>query len=321
MNFARFGFAAILLHLCGAFSSHTEAADERFPLFKLLTEENPPRILCYTPSQLDPRNPANQVNLKTSSIRADLEAIRPAFDGLVLYGYHEACTPRIMAIAKDLKFRCVILGIWDPKSADEVLGVGRMAKDFRQDYATAVIVGNEGITFNRYEAEDLQIAAGLLRKHIEGIVPMTTSEPLVGYKHDFIRDFGDFACPNIHPFFDRPNDDVAAAATWTRDEALKLAKQMNKPVILKETGFPHAGRPTDSVENQAAFWSAYTKPGLLAGEKDSPAWVYFGVGFEAFDLPWKAEASGLPVEKSWGLMSPDRKPYPAFDLWKKLGGK
>src|ERR1700682_6344876 len=67
-----------------------------------------PVLGTYTPSQLDPRQEANQRKLATSSIRADLEVLRPGFDGLVLYGYHEACTPRILAVARSLKFRAVL---------------------------------------------------------------------------------------------------------------------------------------------------------------------------------------------------------------------
>src|SRR5205823_3608063 len=76
--------------------------DRRNPLFAALTAADAPTLVTYTPSQLDPRQDVNQRKLATSSIRSDLEALRPAFDGLVLYGYHEACTPRILAVAKDL---------------------------------------------------------------------------------------------------------------------------------------------------------------------------------------------------------------------------
>ena len=84
--------------------------DKRFPLFAYFTGSPSPTLMTYTPSQLDPRQEANQRKLATSSIRADLAALRPTFDGLILYGYHEACTPRILAVARDLKFRAVILG-------------------------------------------------------------------------------------------------------------------------------------------------------------------------------------------------------------------
>ena len=38
--------------------------------------------------------------------------------------------------------------------------------------------------------------------------------------------------------------------------------------------------------------------------------------FEAFDLPWKAVESKLVIEKSWGLLSEKREPYPAFAVWR-----
>jgi exo-beta-1,3-glucanase (GH17 family) len=89
------------------------------------------------------------------------------------------------------------------------------------------------------------------------------------------------------------------------------------PVILKETGFPHAGKDLYSAQSQADFWSAYLKPGRLtpaAGNDHN--WIFHGVAFEAFDLPWKSEESKLEIEKSWGLMSAGRQPYPAFEVWR-----
>lgn len=312
---------ALLIGLALVSAARAEGEmDRRFPLFASLTSPPTPRLVAYTPSQLDPRNEANQRRLLTSSIRADLKALRPAFDGLVLYGYHEACTPRILAVAKDLDYRVVLLAIWDVKSAREIDGVAALCKDHEGDFKLGVLVGNEGITFKRYEADDLKFAAARLRRRLPKTVPIGTSEPLVGYKHDFIREFGDFLAPNIHPFFDRPKMSAAEGAGWAREEAAALAKKTGKPVILKETGLPHAGRADCTPAAQKAFWEAYTKPGLLARPKDAKgAWVYYGVGFEAFDLPWKAEESKLAVEKSWGLLSPKREAYPALAVWKALG--
>ena len=142
-------------------------------------------MMTYTPSELDPRQEANQRKLATSSIRADLAVLRPAFDGLVLYGYHEACTPRILAVAKDLKFRAVILAIWDPKSAAEVDGVAELVRQHEKDFALGVLVGNEGITFKRYEIEDLTIAGNRLRA-LPSSIPISTSETPVGYKFDAV---------------------------------------------------------------------------------------------------------------------------------------
>lgn len=303
------------------FSAHAQAdeVDERFPLFKYLTGQPTPAMMAYTPSQLDPRQEVNQRLLATSSIRADLETIRPVFDGLVLYGYHEACTPRILAVAKDLKFRAVILAIWDPKSVAEIDGVASLTAFHEKDFALGVLVGNEGITFKRYELEDLKIAASRLRHHLPPKIPISTSEPLVGYGTESVREFGDFLMPNIHPVFDRPQLGPAEAAQWAREQALALIKQTKRPVVLKETGFPHAGKDEYTPKNQEAFWSAYLKPGVLTRTKETPhSWAFHGVAFEAFDLPWKAVESKLAIEKSWGLYSERREPYPAVEPWKRL---
>ncbi len=276
-------------------------------------------MVGYTPSRLDPRNPANQGALKTSEIRADLEVLRPYFDGLVLYGYHEANTPRLVAVARELEFRAVLVGIWDPKSAAEVDGAAALVEQFGDELAMGVIVGNEGLTFGRYEEEDVRIAGERLRWRLGEAAALTTSEPLVGYEREFVMEFGDFLSPNIHPVFDRPALGADEAAAWVRGEAVRLSRESGKPVVVKETGFPHAGRndgtPEYSPELQRAFWAAHLSEGRVI-EADGGAWVFVGVGFEAFDLPWKAEASGLPIEKSWGLFGQDRKGHPAVEVFK-----
>jgi exo-beta-1,3-glucanase (GH17 family) len=73
-------------------------------------------------------------------------------------------------------------------------------------------------------------------------------------------------------------------------------------------------------EMQKQFWAAYLKPGRVA-KTDGGAWVCHGVGFEAFDLPWKAAESKLEIEGSWGLLDVKRRPHPAFGVWKEAAGK
>jgi exo-beta-1,3-glucanase (GH17 family) len=141
----------------------------------------------------------------------------------------------------------------------------------------------------------------------------------VGYKRPFVRQYGDFLAPNIHPVFDRPKLGPEEAAAWTREQAAALAKQAKVPILLKETGFPHAGKPAYTPATQKEYWAAYVKPGLLLRPTPGQGvWVYYGVAFEAFDLPWKSQESKLEIEKSWGLLSPKRTPYPAFDVWRRL---
>lgn len=308
-------FSALLALACAALL-WAEEADRRFPFFEYLTAEPSPKMVCYFPSELDPRTEANNRALATNSLRKDLEALRPYFDGLVLYGYHEASTPRILALAQDLKFRAVLLGIWDPKSAGETDGVATLVALHAADFALAVCIGNEGVTHGRYEPEDIVIAAARLRSRLARTVPLTTSEPLVGYRQKFARDFGDFLAPNIHPVFDRPQLDAVAAAAWAREQAARLARQSGKPVLLKETGFPHGGKEPHTPETQREFWRAYLEAGILARLDAPTLWSYYGVAFEAFDLPWKTAETGLAVEKHWGLFNIQRQPYPALEAWR-----
>lgn len=295
-----------------------DPADKRFPLFAYLTASPAPSMIAYIPAELDPRQDVNNRRLPTSSIKADLAALRPAFDGLVLYGYHEAATPRILAVAKELNYKAVVLGVWDIKSAAELDGVAALAKLHESDFALGVIVGNEGVTFKRYEAADLPIAANRLKASLPKSVAVATSEPLFQYKEAFARDFGDFLAPNIHPVFDRKELAAPEAAAWAREEAAKLAEVAKKPVLLKETGFPHAGKGY-TRDTQKDFWAAYLKPGKVA--KAGGQWVYHGVAFEAFDLPWKAAESKQEIEGAWGMMSPKRVPHPAFEVWMASAGK
>jgi exo-beta-1,3-glucanase (GH17 family) len=315
-------FVALFIGVSVSFPATThaeQAKDDRFPLFAYLTGQPAPTLMLYTPSQLDPRQEVNQRKLATSSIRADLEALRPAFDGLILYGYNESCTPRILAVAKELKYHAIILAVYDPKSAAEVDGVAELTRLFKDDFIFGVLIGNEGLTFKRYEIDDLKIAADRMEAKIADTIPIGTSEPLGAYDGAFPREFGQFLAPNIHPVFDRPQFGPAEAAAWAREQAARLAKQTKKPVLLKETGFPHDGKAGFTLAAQKEFWTAYTKPGLLVRQADAPKeWVFYGTAFEAFDLPWKAEESKIPFEKSWGLFSSDRKAFPALDVWRAL---
>ncbi len=296
---------------------------EGSPFLELLASSPDLDFVGYTPSELDPRDPANNERLATESIRRDLETLRPYFDGLVLYGYHEACTPRIVALAVELEYEAVMLAVWNPKSAAELDGVATLAELYGEDIACAVIIGNEGLTFGRYQLDDLQLAADRLRRTLPAEVPITTSEPQGAYDHaewgTALLSFGDFLCPNIHPVFDRSDLSPEDAAAWVRERASQLAAQSGRAVVVKETGFPHGGEERYTMESQQQFWSSYIADGTteqVAVDGGEPVLVSLQVGFEAFDLTWKRDASGLPIEEHWGLFDNDRTPLPAADVWR-----
>jgi exo-beta-1,3-glucanase (GH17 family) len=280
------------------------------------------RLIAYTPSTIDPRWPENNRTAPTSALRADLEVLRPTFDGLVLYGYHEASTPRIAALARELGFEVLVLGIWDVRSAAEIDGVAALARQFSAEMTVAICVGNEGITFGRYEPDDVKFASERLRGEVPDSVLLTTSEPLVGYRSEFVLGFGDFLFPNIHPAWDRPALAPPEAVEWVRQEATRLTEESAKCVLVKETGLPHAHKhdntPEYTPELQAQFWTAYVAAGLQQSVAGAPRlWTGHNVAFEAFDLPWKAEASGHATEQAWGLFSTERQPHPALEAWQR----
>ena len=277
------------------------------------------QFVGYPPSTLDPRNPANNAAVSTEDVHADLDALRPAFDGLVLYGYHEALTPRIVHAAVERDFRAVLFGIWDPKSAAEIDGVIALTEQFGDRLQPAIVVGNEGLYFKRYAAADVEFAAARIRHRLPD-VPLATSEPFISFREDqpqaaFVRSFGDFLAPNIHPIFDRPDLGAAEAATWTRETAATLSRETGLSVFLKETGFPHDGKEGFTAESQRTFWRTLLAEGDTVRVDGRVA--FLAVGFEAFDLGWKSEASGLEYERSWGLLSPDRTPHDAFNWWQQ----
>ncbi len=271
-------------------------------------------MMAYTPSRLDPRDPANHDRLKTVDIAQDLQVLRPQFDGLILYGYHEADTPRIVDQAQQQGFRAVLLGIWNPRSAAELDGVIALARQYQDTLAIGILVGNEGLHFGRYEVSDVEFAARRIRAALGSHILLATSEPYARYEDKFVLEFGDFLAPNIHPVFDRPELTAIPASEWVHAQAIQLHQKTGKLVIVKETGFPHAGKPQFTPQAQQEFWQAYLRQPGTPG-------VFHRVAFEAFDLPWKSEASGLEIEKSWGWFDTNRKPLPVFEARSKRQGE
>jgi exo-beta-1,3-glucanase (GH17 family) len=287
-----------------------------------------PTLVCYSPTGYVPgRGPDRKVP-GSASVRADLEALRPAFDGLILYGYDRDLTPIILEEARRARYRAVLLGAWDPRDQAELEGVVDLVRRYRDHLALAVVLGNEGINFNRYREADLIAAASRVAARLgpRATVPLTTSEPFNQYGQEFLLGFGDFLAPNIHPFFDSgiydrpvidPRRTAADAALWARGRGLALARAAGKPVLVKETGIPHTA-PGCSPEAQRAFWAAYLASDRLVRVADPPgAWVCHAAAFEAFDDPDKARRSGMSVEGAWGLLSASRTPHPALSVFAK----
>ena len=292
--------------------------------FSYLTDmKNPPALIDYSPSDFDPRRGKNFHLPSALSIEKDLRKLRQVFDGLIVYSYHPEVTPIVLKKAKELDYQAVVLGIWNAQSKHEMHGVIKLIHQYGHDMALALCLGNEGLYWNRYTTKDLEEAQASIRAALhQGFqIPITTSEPASSYRNSLLYSFGDFLAPNIHPVWEKPALPAKDAVFWTRNQAISLMEKSQRPVLVKETGFPHSGERHFTPQGQKKFWDMYVTEERLVYSQNSPQlWVSFASSFEAFSLPWKAEQSGEPIEAAWGLMSKDRVPYPAFYTWGQAQG-
>ncbi len=300
-------------------SQVSSSLDGEFFLY-LTDTKNPPALIDYSPSDFDPRHGKNFHLPSSSSIETDLLKLRKVFDGLIVYSYHPKVTPIILEKAKQLHYRAMVLGIWNARSQTEIQGVVKLIREYAGDMALALCLGNEGIYFKRYTLKDLLEAQKTIQASLGTAlqIPITTSEPWESYRSSALYGFGDFLAPNIHPVWVKPALPAKDAVFWTREQALAIMEKSNKPVLVKETGFPHAGQRHFTPGSQKQFWDMYVREDSLVYSLENPhVWTSFATSFEAFSLPWKAEQSGEPVEAAWGLLSKDRVPFPAFFTWER----
>jgi len=270
------------------------------------------KFIAYSPSTFDPR-PASVRQPSRPSLLADLQLIHMRFDGLIVYSCNPP-TADVVEVAAAEDFRGVILGVWDPLKREEMETAVHLTGKY-PNIVKAICIGNEGLQFGRYTLDDLQQAFVWMREQTP-CVPLTTSEPISRYGNQTLQALPDFHAPNIHPFFDMaPDAEMSDRVAWVIERASALAKVTGKFVLCKETGWPSAGDDRCSPELQRQFWSELKKQ---TGKK-SEAPVAFAT-FEAFDLPWKAEAAGQPTEGHWGLYTSAREPKSVVSILPKVNG-
>lgn len=248
-----------------------------------------PRYIAYSPTNWNPEDP-KAVFPSDESIRQDLQVLRRVgFDGLVTYGGNvSVAVPRV---AEQIGFRGILLGVWDPNDSTEMEKVKLAA---RSALVVGIIVGNEGLMFNRYNLEALKRAMNEMKRATGK--PVSTTEVIESYMtNKALIEESDFLAPNAHPFFHgNEMKQPSRAVEWTSAAYRELAQlARGKPLLFKEVGLPTDGDVGLSEENQAKYYA-------LLMETD----IKF-VFFEAFDCPWKSSEG---VEAHWGLFRADRSP-------------
>jgi exo-beta-1,3-glucanase (GH17 family) len=273
------------------------------------------RFVAYEPTALRVVN-GQTTPADAASIRADLGALRPRFDALITYdAIHGA--EHIPALAAELKFRALIIGVWDPFDDAQLAAAERAAREFPQ-LVVGLSLGNEAIFSRRAEPGTLAARLRQVRVRLPRL-PLSTTEPF----HVFGQPASapllselDFMLANVHPVFQPWFKDApaTAAAQFVVNVVAELRPLACGAVLVKETGEPSAPVSAGfSPQRQAQF---YRELRHLFTPSASAAFAYFA----AFDAPWRAyDATGVPgaapavheEEANWGLYDAERRPKPA----------
>lgn len=271
------------------------------------------RWVAYTPTELDPR-PANLKVATARGIEEDLRVLRPFFDVLITYSTNEEQRMDLVVPSAAKSGMRVCLGVWDVKSVREIARAVALAKQYPET-VIAIIVGNETQLFHRAEWEDLEAAIRLVKLAVPS-VPVSTSEPIDAYGNEDLRRIVDFHSPiafYIHHSSDRTNVDAAVA--WLKERIKALRSLSDKPILIKEHGFPSGPTPFTAAL-QAKYWTA-------CQAAIHPSGTYTIAFFEAFCAPWKSvtNAGADPVltasEALLGAWDENRQPLKVVATFKR----
>jgi len=270
------------------------------------------RFVAYQPTSLKVID-GHVTPADPESIRADLEVLRPKFDGLITYDATHG-TESIAAIAAQLKFRALIIGVWSPADEVELAAAIAAARRFPQ-LVLGVSLGNELLLAGRSDPVALERMIGAVRARLP-TMPLATTEPFhIYYRPELSPLLGqlDFLLVNVHPVFqpwfrDAPG---TTAARFVVNVLAELAPRACGPILVKETGVPTAPESQGFTEARQASFYAQLRRQLPATA--ARAFAYFA----AFDAPWRAydalavpgAAPGAhPEEAHWGLYDAERRP-------------
>jgi exo-beta-1,3-glucanase (GH17 family) len=269
------------------------------------------RFVAYQPTSLRVTN-GRVTPADPASIRADLTILRPRFDSLVTYdAVHGA--ENIPSIAASLKFRALIIGVWNPLDDAEVSAAIDAAHRYPRLVA-GVSLGNERLFSKRSDFAGLTAVIASVRTRLPQ-TPLSTSEPFhIYYPESAAALLGelDFLLANVHPIFqpwfrDAPD---SAGAQFVVNVVARLAQSYCGPILVKETGVPTA--PASAGFTDARQTSFYRELRGRFPATNDHAFAYFA----AFDAPWRSEDATAvpgahPEEAHWGLYDAARHAKPA----------
>jgi len=269
------------------------------------------RFVAYEPTSLKVVN-GRVTPADPASIRADLTVLREKFDALITYdAVHGA--QAIPAIAAALKFRTLIIGVWNPANDEELDAAIEAAHRF-PSLVAALSLGNEMLFGHRSDPAALAARVERARQRLPDTALSTTEPFHIYYQPDTAPLLAqlDFLLVNVHPIFQpwfRGATDTTAAQ-FVVNVLGRLEPLACGPILVKETGVPSA--PVDEGYSEVRQASFYRE---LRRELPPSAMRSFAY-FAAFDAPWRAydasPAAGThPQEAHWGLYDAERRPKQA----------
>ena len=271
------------------------------------------RFITYEPTSLEVRD-GRVHEAEADSIRADLTLLRSRFDSLVTYdAVHGA--QQIAPIAAQLKFRALIIGVWNPLEPSEIAAAIAEARSYPQ-LVVGVSLGNETLFSHRATAAQLASAFATVRARAPQL-PLTTTEPFHLFEAapgSSLLPLMDFMLVNVHPVFQSwfHGSTTATAAQFVVNVADQLAQRYCGPILVKETGMPT--EPAEAGYSNGRQASFYKELRTRLPARSGLAFSYFS----AFDAPWRVQDdTGVPgphpEEAYWGLYDSARRPKPAVD--------
>jgi exo-beta-1,3-glucanase (GH17 family) len=281
-------------------------------LTRLRTAMTQGRFIAYEPTSLQVVN-GQPTQADPASIHADLQVLRPRFDSLITYGAVNGAEA-IPAIAASLKFRAVIIGVWNPFDATELNAAITAAKG-NPTLVTGLSLGNEMVFSRRHTFAELAKVVETVRAQVPQL-PLATTEPFHMFYEPAsapLLERADFLLVNVHPIF-QPWFRTASdgdAAQFVVNVVSKLSQGYCGPILVKETGVPtEPGTAGFTEKRQASFYDELRRrfPSSL-----DRTFAYFS----AFDAPWRLhDVSAVPgqrpklEEAHWGLYDARRQPKP-----------
>ncbi len=258
------------------------------------------RIRWVAYSAPNPNPDGSYYQPTAADIYRDLLALKKAnFTGLITYGSAGIMGKQFLTIAQSLGYQGVIMGIWNPRSQDELNNARNAAS---LPIVLGYGVGNEGLSRLRARYSIADLCSAISALHAGAGKPATTSEDIEAYyRQPELLNTGDWVFPISHPYWHFTKY-ALDAIQWERDQYAALQDKTDRYIFFKEVGLPTAGAFGLSEANQDLYYRG------LAGTE-----VRFAY-FEGFDQPSKTQAS---VEPHWGIFHSDL--TPKFLGWNLMG--